>query len=158
MMTHGDMVMDEERYARNVYDPRNIDEKGILKEPFISLRTFQDGTEERGVSGQIYDRVSEEDIIENGIRFIRKKNNGEPKERYVGFALAKVGDIRAVAGEDDEIDVVLTESEIPAHAEIVFRIEGVYLQGKNRNSRYLKYCDDLKELLNKDIRRVTISQ
>lgn len=140
-----DIVKDEEHFARNIYNPRNVDNYGVLNSRFISLRTFQDGTQEHGVSGQIYERAGEDNIIENGINHIRKKK-GEPKERYVGYALAKVEDIRSQADNGDLIDVVLTESDIKAHAEIQFCIDGEPLRGKNRNSRYLKYCDNLKEL------------
>lgn len=146
-------VEDKEHFARNIYNPRNVDDSGVLKPYFISLRTFQDGTQECGVSGQIYERAGEDNIVENGISFIRKKN-GVPTERYIGYALANVGEIRSKANNADRIDVVLTESDIKAHAEIQFFVEGELLRGKSRNSHYLKYCDNLKELFSKDVRKI----
>lgn len=148
-MVH-DIVQDCEHYVRNVYCPRNVDESGILKDTFISLRTFNNNVKEDGVSGQILERAGEEEIFANGEQHIRKRKE-KPTERYVGYACAEVGNIRSLAEDEDVIDVVLTESEIVAHAEIQFYIDGELLQGVNRNSRYLKYCDELKELLAKTI-------
>lgn len=76
-------------------------------------------------------------------------------EHYVGYACTKVGNMRSLAEDEDVIDIVLTESDIVAHAEIQFYIKGELLRGICRNSRYLRYCDHLKDLLSESVREIT---
>ena len=77
--------------------------------------------DETGISGQIYER------------------------------LALVGDIRDLAKDNDYIDVVMTESLIPAHAEIQFQIEGLPTIGNTPNPKMTYYYFKIKELLSKTI-------
>lgn len=142
------IVYDDETYARWIYCPRYINDSGIFKSCFISLRDRK-GYQEEGISGQILERVGHEQVIKNGLNFRRKTFDGTPKEeRLVGYAFANCGQIRAVADErDDRIDVVLTKSVVPHHAEIRFYIEGTLVKGNNQNAHFLRYKDKLRGLL-----------
>ena len=132
----GDRVKDEEHYLRWIYDPRHI-VKDVVKPVFISLRPKEDG-----VSGQIYERLeSEAEIYKAAKRFERIE------ESYWGYAMASVGNIRSLALDSDEIDVLMTISRIPAHAEIRFVIEGEQVVGNTPNSRLSYYFNEIKELL-----------
>ena len=129
-------VRDEEHYLRWIYDPRHI-VKDVVKPVFISLRPKEDG-----VSGQIYERLeSEAEIYKAAKRFERIE------ESYWGYAMASVGKIRSLALDSDEIDVLMTISRIPAHAEIRFVIEGEQVVGNTPNSRLSYYFNEIKELL-----------
>lgn len=131
-----DRVKDEEHYLRWIYDPRHI-VKDVVKPVFISLRPKEDG-----VSGQIYERLeSEAEIYKAAKRFERIE------ESYWGYAMASVGNIRSLALDSDEIDVLMTISRIPAHAEIRFVIEGEQVVGNTPNSRLSYYFNEIKELL-----------
>ena len=131
-----DRVKDEEHYLRWIYDPRHII-KDIVKPSFISLRPKEDG-----VSGQIYERLESEAEIYKAAKSFERTN-----EAYWGFAMASVGEIRSVALAGDEIDVLLTESIVPAHAEIRFVIEGEKIVGNTPNSRLSYYFNEIKALL-----------
>lgn len=131
-----DRVKDEEHYLRWIYDPRHII-KDVVKPSFISLRPKEDG-----VSGQIYERLESEAEIYKAAKSFERTN-----EAYWGFAMASVGEIRSVALAGDEIDVLLTESIVPAHAEIRFVIEGEKIVGNTPNSRLSYYFNEIKALL-----------
>ena len=131
-----DRVKDEEHYLRWIYDPRHII-KDVVKPSFISLRPKEDG-----VSGQIYERLESEAEI-----YKAAKSFERTKEAYWGFAMASVCEIRSVALAGDEIDVLLTESIVPAHAEIRFVIEGEKIVGNTPNSRLSYYFNEIKALL-----------
>ncbi len=129
-------VRDEGHYLRWIFDPRHI-VKDVVKPVFISLRPKEDG-----VSGQIYERLeSEAEIYKAAKRFERIE------ESYWGYAMASVGNIRSLALDSDEIDVLMTISRIPAHAEIRFVIEGEQVVGNTPNSRLSYYFNEIKELL-----------
>ena len=88
-------------------------------------------------------------MIKSGLNFRRKTYDGTPKEeRFIGYASANCGQIRDVADEqDDKIDVVLTESLVPHHAEIRFYVEGAFIKGNNQNARFLRYKDRLAAIM-----------
>ena len=131
-----DRVKDEEHYLRWIYDPRHII-KDVVKPSFISLRPKEDG-----VSGQIYERLESEAEI-----YKAAKSFERTKEAYWGFAMASVGEIRSLALDSDKIDVLMTESKVPAHAEIRFVIEGEKIVGNTPNSRLSYYFNEIKALL-----------
>ena len=70
-----DCVDDNERFSRWVFYPRFMDENGGLNHKFIFLRP---NINEEGISGQLYDRISRQIAIEDGVKFCRKKN-GKPR-------------------------------------------------------------------------------
>lgn len=129
-------VRDEEHYLRWIFDPRHII-KDEVKPAFISLRK-----DEAGVSGQIYERLESEAEIYNAAKSFERV-----KESYWGYAMASVGKIRSLALDRDEIDVLMTISGVPAHAEIRFVIEGETIVGNTPNSRLSYYFNEIKELL-----------
>lgn len=129
-------VRDDEHYLRWIFDPRHVI-KDVVKPTFISLRPKEDG-----VSGQIYERLESEAEI-----YKAAKSFERPREAYWGYAMASVGEIRSVALAVDEIDVLLTESFVPAHAEIRFEIEGEVIVGNTPNSRLSYYFNEIKDLL-----------
>ena len=131
-----DRVRDEEHYLRWIYDPRNII-KDELKPSFISLRP-----KERGVSGQIYERLESDVEI-----YKAAKTYENSTEAYWGYAMALVGDIRSIAMDDDKIDVLMTVSKVPAHAEIRFAIDGEQIVGNTPNPRLSYYFNEIKVLL-----------
>ena len=131
-----DRVKDEEHYLRWIYDPRHII-KDVVKPSFISLRKDEDG-----VSGQIYERLESEAEI-----YIAAKSFERTKEAYWGFAMASVGEIRSLTLDSDKIDVLMTVSRVPAHAEIRFEIEGEPIVGNTPNSRLSYYFNEIKALL-----------
>ena len=130
--------MDEEHYLRWIFQPRHI-VNDVLKDNFISLRK-----DEEGISGQIYERVARDNIYEVSSMYSKKNDN-------YGYAMAKVGDIRKLAQDKDKIDVLLTESPIPAHAEIRFNINDVPVIGNTPHPKMTYYLLKLKELLSKTI-------
>ena len=142
------IVYDEETFVRWIYRPRYINSDGDFKSCFISLRD-RESFHEEGISGQILERAGHEQVIKSGQNFRRKSYDGTPKEEhFIGYASANCGLIRAVADErDDKIDVVLTESLVPYHAEIRFYVEGTLIKGNNQNAHFLRYKDKLRELL-----------
>ena len=129
-------VRDDEHYLRWIFDPRHII-KDVVKPSFISLRKDEDG-----VSGQVYERLESEAEI-----YKAAKSFERTKEAYWGYAMASVGKIRSVALAGDVIDVLLTESIVPAHAEIRFDIEGDSSVGNTPNPRLTYYFNEIKELL-----------
>ena len=129
-------VRDEEHYLRWIFDPRHII-KDEVKPLFISLRK-----DEEGVSGQIYERLESETEI-----YKAAKGFERVKESYWGYAMASVGKIRSLALDSDKIDVLMTESKVPAHAEIRFVIDGEQIVGNTPNSRLSYYFNEVKELL-----------
>ena len=132
-------VRGEEHFLRWVFDPRHIIQEE-LRSTFISLRPV-----EKGISGQIYERLdSEDEIAKSAIRFVRKK------ETYYGYAMAIVEDIRNIAKEKDQIDVVLTDMAT-AHAEIRFNIGGEDIVGNTPNPRLSYYFNVIKDLLSKNV-------
>ena len=64
-----------------------------------------------------------------------------------GYAMSTVGELKAVAMDSDEIYVLMTDSIVPAHAEIRFVIEGAAVVGNTPNSRLSYYFNEIKELL-----------
>lgn len=68
----------------NRYNPRFINDAGLVNERFITLRSHLN---ESGISGQLFDRMSLDDIIELGHRFIRRTRDGEPKETLTHIAI-----------------------------------------------------------------------
>lgn len=132
------LVRGEEHYLRWIFQPRHIS-NGEIRDNFISLRP-----DETGISGQIYERIEEIKIYEVSSEYAKKNKN-------YGYAIAKVGDIRDLAKANDYIDVVMTESLIPAHAEIQFQIEGHPIVGNTPNSKMTYYFLKIKELLSKTI-------
>lgn len=132
------LVRGEEHYLRWIFQPRHIS-NGEIRDNFISLRP-----DETGISGQIYERIEEIKIYEVSSEYAIKNKN-------YGYAIAKVGDIRDLAKANDYIDVVMTESLIPAHAEIQFQIEGHPIIGNTPNSKMTYYFLKIKELLSKTI-------
>lgn len=129
-------VRDEEHYLRWIFDPRHII-KDEIKPLFISLRKDEDG-----ISGQIYERLESETEI-----YKAAKSFERVKESYWGYAMASVGKIRSLALDSDKIDVLMTESKVPAHAEIRFVIDGEQIVGNTPNSRLSYYFNEVKELL-----------
>ena len=132
------LVRGEEHYLLWIFQPRHIS-NGEIRDNFISLRP-----DETGISGQIYERIEEIKIYEVSSEYAKKNKN-------YGYAIAKVGDIRDLAKANDYIDVVMTESLIPAHAEIQFQIEGHPIVGNTPNSKMTYYFLKIKELLSKTI-------
>ena len=135
-------VRDDEHYLRWIYEPRHII-KDVVKPIFISLRPKEDG-----VSGQIYERLESEAEI-----YKAAKSFERTKEAYWGYAMATVGQIRSVALAGDEIYVLLTESLVPAHAEIRFEIEGEPIVGNTPNSKITYYFNEIRELLSHNLLR-----
>ena len=132
------LVRGEEHYLRWIFQPRHIS-NGEIRDNFISLRH-----DETGISGQIYERIEEKKIYEVSSEYAKRNKN-------FGYAMAKVGDIRDLAKENDDIDVVMTESLIPAHAEIQFKIDGCPIIGNTPNSKMTYYFLKIKELLSNTI-------
>lgn len=147
-----DYVSDDEHFARWLYRPRYLDNNDNFTPRFINLRD-RDGFCEEGVSGQILERAGLKTVLCCGLSHRWKSNDGTPKEeKFVGFAKAKVGEIRGVADEQGtSIDVVLTKSDVPFHAEIRFTIDGQLIKGNNQNPHFLRYKDRLKNLFAQDI-------
>lgn len=145
------VVSNDETYTRWVYIPRYGESLSNLNPVFISLRPG-----EEGISGQILERTSHEVVLHWGMKFRRQRNDGKPnEEQFVGYAKALVGNMRNVAEANDKIDVILTESEVPAHAEIRFCLNGESVRGNTQNPIFLRYKDKLKDLLSKNICTVT---
>lgn len=132
------LVRGEEHFLRWIFQPRHLS-NGEIRDNFISLRPY-----ETGISGQIYERVEEKKIYEVSSEYAKRNRN-------YGYAIAKVGDIRDIAKDNDYIDVVMTESLIPAHAEIQFQIDGHPIIGNTPNSKMTYYYFKIKELLSKTI-------
>ena len=129
-------VRDEEHYLRWIFDPRHII-KDEVKPLFISLRK-----DEEGVSGQIYERLESETDI-----YKAAKSFESIKQSYWGYAMASVGKIRSLALDRDRIDVLMTISKVPAHAEIRFVIDGTAIVGNTPNSKLSYYFNEIKESL-----------
>lgn len=146
------LVLDTETFVRWIYRPRYISPEGIFKPCFISLRERNDYKEE-GISGQILDRAGHDTVIQCGESFRRKTYDGTPKEeRFIGYASAYCGRIRAIADvEGDKMDVLFTESIVPHHAEIRFYVGGILIKGNNQNAHFLRYKDKLRELLAENV-------
>ena len=133
-------VMKDEHYLRWIFDSRHIFQ-GQFKPSFISLRM-----NEKGISGQIFERLESENVIkESACRFVRSK------EIFYGYALAKVEDIENCAIENDTINVVMTESVVPAHAEIRFKLDDVPVVGNTPNPRLSYYFNEIKDLLSRTV-------
>ena len=132
------LVRGEEHYLRWIFQPRHIS-NGEIRDNFISLRP-----NETGISGQIYERIEETKIYEVSSEYAKKNKN-------YGYAIAKVGKIRDLAKDNDSIDVVMTESLIPAHAEIQFNVEGLLVIGNTPNPKMTYYFRKIKELLSNAI-------
>ena len=132
------LVRGEEHYLRWIFQPRHIF-NGEIRDNFISLRP-----DETGISGQIYERLEESNIYEVSSEYAKRNKN-------YGYAIALVGDIRDLAKDNDYIDVVMTESLIPAHAEIQFQIDGLPTIGNTPNPKMTYYYFKIKELLSKTI-------
>ena len=129
-------VRDDEHYLRWIFDPRHVI-KDDIKPSFICLRKS-----EEGVSGQIYERLDSEAEIYKAAKSFQRH-----REAYWGYAMASAGMIRSVALDGDEVDVLMTESIVPAHAEIRFSIDGDVVIGNTPNSRLSYYFNEIKELL-----------
>ena len=142
------IVSDDEHFARWLYKPRYLDNYDNFTHRFMNLRDS-----EEGISGQIFERAGLKTVLCCGLSHRWKSNDGTPKEeKFVGFAKAKVGEIRSVADEEGtSIDVMLTKSDVPFHAEIRFTIDGQLIRGNNQNPHFLRYKDKLKILFAKDI-------
>lgn len=92
------------------------------------------------------------DIVSDDEHFARWLYRPPKEEKIVGFAKANIGEIRGIADEQEtSIDVVLTKSDVPFHAEIRFTIDGQLIRGNNQNPHFLRYKDKLKNLFAKDI-------
>lgn len=115
------MVEDKEHFSRWVYNPRFINDSGEVNDKFITLRSH---INEKGISGQLYDRLTLEEIITTGLKFIRRKRSGEPTETLSHIAKVQVSSIRQLATTEDKIDIVEVPSEtVPQHAEIQFSLK-----------------------------------
>ena len=162
-----DNILDSEHFTRWVYCPRSVDESGALKNDFVYLRIIK-GEPEEGISGQIFEKVGHDGVLECGRKFIRTTKNGT-KELFLGYVKAKVGSIRNIAEEMEninadnancKIDVLYTESEaIPFHAEIRLYINnilltGAFLKGITPNAYFLYYQRKLKKLFEKDFVKI----
>lgn len=154
-----DCVSDEETYTRWVYVPRYRNNKGEFNHAFISLREWPDRKEE-GISGQIIDRASHTTVLLWGLKFRRPSKDGTHKEeRFTGYAKALAGKIRSIVDEEgDKVDVILTESEVPYHAEIKFEIDGDCIVGNNQHPKFLRYKDKLREILEKDVYEASLEE
>ncbi len=152
-----DKISDGETYTRWVYAPRYIDERGVFKQNFVSLKEWN---KEKGISGQIIDRCDHKTVLLWGLHFRRKDKDGtEKEERFLGYAKALACKIRSVADEDgDKIDVIFTESDVPFHAEIRFEIDGELVVGNNQHPRFLRYKDKLRDILQNDVYRASAEE
>lgn len=147
-----DKVLDDEHFARWVYSPRFVDANNTFNEKFISLRP-----KEEGISGQIFEKVGHDVILQCGSKFRRAANDGTDKEeRFVGYVKALTSEIRKIADEPDtSIDVVYTSSpSVPFHAEIRFYINEDLLKGNNQNPYYLRYRKKLTNLFEQDFFKI----
>ncbi len=139
-----DFVDDNERFSRWVFFPRFVNQNGLLNQKFVYLRP---NINEEGISGQLYDRISRQVAIADGMKFCRNKN-GVPTEKLVALAIAKAGELRKLAFIPDSIDIVSCPSpNVHAHAEIRFAIDGIPITGNTANMQLLYYYDRIKDVL-----------
>lgn len=146
-----DMVLDSEEFSRWVFQPRYIDELGILNSKFITLRPH---LKECGVSGQLINRAGFYEAVRCGNLFIRRDKNGNPIDQLVAIAKAKVSDIRSLSQDSDTIDVLSVPSEsVTDHAEIRLFIKGVlFVAGENTmNAAVQDYLDQISFLLSENM-------
>lgn len=149
-------VQDEELFSRWVYVPRFMSEDGILNSRFVILR---EPLKESGISGQLYNRQERISIISDALQFIRKRKDGSNAETLKYIAVAKVGEIRAIAIDNDVIDVVEVPSEkVSSHAEIQFTINGKIVDGTCKDAKLLMYYDELKDLFERNLSEVTLEE
>ena len=144
-------VKDSERFSRWVYRPRFIDASGILSDRFITLRPQ---LHEEGISGQLYDRVGREVVIKEGVLFVHKDKNGNPKEELVAISKALVSEIRELSQDNDIIDVVSVPSaKVSHHAEIRFKIDGVdFMADRNvMDARLQDYFDQIRMIMSENL-------
>ena len=147
-----DCVNDNERFSRWVFYPRFMDESGVLNHKFIFLCP---NINEEGISGQLYDRISRQIAIADGMKFCRKKN-GKPSEKLVALTIAKTVNLRKLAFVPDCIDVVSCPSPVVhAHAEIRISIDGIPVTGNTANMQLLYYYDRIKDVLSEGISYVS---
>lgn len=138
-------ILDEERFSRWVYKPRFVDDDGLLKKSFIFLR---ENINEEGISGQLYDRLSHDVVVSEGIKFERRHKNPQKSEKLVGLAIVPVGDLRDVAILPDTIDVESVPSDyVSEHAEIRFYLDGVLATGNTSNQLLDFYFDEILSLM-----------
>lgn len=65
----------------------------------------------------------------------------------------------AVADEESyKIDVIMTTSIFPFHAEIRLDIDGDCVVGNTQQPKFMKYKDKLKELLENDVYQVSLEE
>lgn len=146
-------IQDEEIFSRWVYIPRFMSEDGFLNSRFIILR---EPLREAGISGQLYNRLERKAVIKDALQFIRKRKDGSYAETLKYIAMAKVGDIRAIAMDNDAIDVVENPSaKVSFHAEIRITINGKIVDGTCKDAKLLMYYDELKDLFGKNLSEVT---
>lgn len=130
-----------------------MSESGILNSRFIILR---EPLKESGISGQLYNRLERQQVIKDALQFIRKRKDGTDAETLKYIAMAKVGDIRAIAIDNDVIDVVESPSDtVSCHAEIIFTLNGKKVDGTCKDAKLLMYYDELKDLFSKNLSEVT---
>jgi len=141
------LVSDNEHFSRWVYAPRYLTDEGLLNDKFISLRPQ---IKEKGVSGQLCDRIDFATIVSDGNRFIRVNANGDAIESLKYVAKANVADIRNIALWGDTVDVVKVPSQlVHEHAEIIFMLDGMLVDALCKDAKLLYYFDELKILLGK---------
>lgn len=149
-------VQDEELFSRWVYVPRFMTEDGILSSRFVILR---EPLNESGISGQLYNRVERRAVIKDALQFIRKRKDGSCAETLKYIAVANVGEIRAIAIDDDVIDVVeVPSARVSGHAEIRFAINGKMVDGTCKDAKLLMYYDELKDLFQRNLSEVTLEE
>lgn len=140
------MVTENEHFSRWVYNPRFINDAGEVNDRFITLRSHLN---EEGISGQLFDRLPIEDVIESGQKFIRKTSNGTPKETLSHIAKAEVGNIVHLALGTDKIRVEEVPSEhVPQHAEIKFDVVD---NASTNSAKMYYYFEKIKDEMLKEL-------
>ncbi|MBQ0074719.1 MAG: hypothetical protein KBT34_11045 [Prevotella sp.] len=133
------MVAEEEHFSRWLYNPRFINDAGEVNERFITLRSHLN---EKGISGQLFDRLTLSEVIETGKKFVRSKRDGTQTETLSHIAKAKILNIKSIALQNDNINVLEVHSDIvPQHAEIRFCLNN----DSTMSARQYYYFEKIKD-------------
>ena len=137
-------VDDNERVARIVLSPRDIDEcTGAPKANFISLRN-----NETGISFLRLDYMGEGAFMTRGFERADNYNKHSKKIQYefVGWMEGLVSDIKALAPEIITITID-NPKENPEHICVEFHFQGDIVKGIVTNAVIMDIMDDLYHLL-----------
>ena len=139
-----DIVNSDERLARIVLSPRDIDPvTNYPKDTFIGLRQ-----DETGISFLRFDLMGEETFRQSGIERADLYNGKSKRKRYAfaGWMEGVASEIEALAPGKIQI-TVNNPSERPEHVNVEFLMDGEVVKGLVTDARVLDVIDELYHYL-----------